>query len=718
MDNLTNQASPRHNEEGNHLRISWHIILERRWLILTIFCLCVLLSLLAAFRATPIYESVAVLQVDPETAGVLTLKEGMSFTQKDVEYARTQEQNLRSPTLLGKMAEKLKLKEDPRYKDQVDFLRAINDDITIDPVRQTRLIRIRVAHPNKTAARDIANTLVKIFLQENIDRKQSRSLAGYEMLREEMAKAEKEFELILTRQQEYRVNKGSVSLMETSDAVTKTFLSAKDASETARANADRAKKNSEEAQRWRNEGKELAEFADIALDPQISLLKSQLGTAEAQFASIVKRYRPKHPTYEQALAGIEKQKEHLSDEAKRVYENLISKTELARLNADEAQAKATAAEKEVQDLNKLKVEYDVLNRKKVITESTYQLLINKTKEYDLARKDVVQNMNLNDPADVGIRPIKPRKLMILAMGIFGGLGFALSLAFLLNHLDDSVKSQEDVENYLRLPFLGYIPNIKTTSVVERDLQAHLHPTSSAAEGFRTLRASVALARNADKLRKIAVSSTIPSEGKSLVASNFAIVTAQTGLKTLLVDADLRRPSVHKAFQLQSPVGLAAYLAERVNSVDEIIHSTEIQHLDVVCCGALPSNPSELVGSKRMTQFLEEVSKRYDRVVLDCPPISAVADPLVVGALCDGLLFVTKFNKIRREHAMRSIQRIEDAGIHTVGLVLNDIDFEGKDSYYYSYHYYQNRYYASHYSKNTAEVIEKQEAQKVKAKTKV
>ena len=145
------------------------------------------------------------------------------------------------------------------------------------------------------------------------------------------------------------------------------------------------------------------------------------------------------------MAGIEKQKQHLGDEAKRVYENLISKTELAKLNADEAQAKATAAEKEVQDLNKLKVEYDVLNRKKVITESTYQLLINKTKEYDLARKDVVQNMNLNDPAEMGIRPIKPRKLMILAMGIFGGLGFALSLAFLLNHLDDTVKSQEDVE---------------------------------------------------------------------------------------------------------------------------------------------------------------------------------------------------------------------------------------------------------------------------------
>jgi capsular exopolysaccharide synthesis family protein len=276
------------------------------------------------------------------------------------------------------------------------------------------------------------------------------------------------------------------------------------------------------------------------------------------------------------------------------------------------------------------------------------------------------------------------------------LAVAFGLAFFVNYLDDSVKSQDDVETYLKLAFLGYVPNIKTNSIVERDLQAHLHPQSSAAEGFRTIRAAISLSPRADKYRVLAITSTIPSEGKSLVASNLAIVTAQTGLKTLLVDTDLRRPSVHKAFQLQSPIGLSAYLIEKVNDVDEFIHSTEVPNLDVVCCGAVPSSPSELVGSKRMTQFLQEVRQRYDRVLLDCPPISAVSDPLVVASMSDGVVFVTKFNKIRRDHARRTVQRIHDSGIHLLGVVLNDIDFEGKDSYYYSYYYYQNRYYSSHY----------------------
>jgi capsular exopolysaccharide synthesis family protein len=188
--------------------------------------------------------------------------------------------------------------------------------------------------------------------------------------------------------------------------------------------------------------------------------------------------------------------------------------------------------------------------------------------------------------------------------------------------------------------------------------------------------------------------------------------AQTGLKTLLVDADLRRPSVHKVFRLQSPIGLSSYLMDKVKSVDEFVHTTEVPNLDVVCCGAVPSSPSELAGSKRMRQFLEEIRSRYDRVIFDCPPVSAVSDPLLIASLSDGAVFVAKFNKIRRDHARKTVQRIQDAGIHILGVVLNDIDFEGKDSYYYSYYYYQNRYYSSHYSPDSGK-SEKEKPEELK-----
>lgn len=706
MDNNFSPAGSSSRPEENHLRVSWHVMLERRWLIISIFCLSALASLIWAYRATPIFQSTAVLQVDPEVAGVLSLRDGMSFQQKDVEYFKTQEQNLRSQSLIERVAQKLSLKEDPRYKVEQDWLQAVRDDITIEPIRQTRLIKIHVNHPDRNKARDIANSIVDIFLLENIDRKRMKSAEGFRMVKQAEMDAQTEFSSALKQLANYRSKQGAASLEDNADVVTKTFMSAREAYDMQRRKSDQISKIAEGAQRHRAEGKEITEYPDIREDIQMARIRADLNTQLAMFSSITNRYRPKHTKYAQAAGAVTSLREALESEAEKVYQGLIQKSETEKLNTARALEQFKSAEKDKEKLSGLKVDYDVFNQQKERAEVIYKLLVSKVKEYDLARNDILQNMSVIDKAVAGTQPVKPRKPLIIAVGVLGGLTLALALAFLMNHLDDSVKSQEDVENYLRLPFLGYIPNIKSASVVERDLQAHLHPTSSAAEGFRTLRASVALARNADKLRNIAVSSTIPSEGKSLVASNFAIVTAQTGLKTLLVDADLRRPSVHKAFELQSPVGLAAYLAERVNSVDEIIHNTDVQCLDVVCCGAIPSNPSELISSKRMVQFLEEVSKRYDRVVLDCPPISAVADPLVVGAMCDGLLFVTKFNKIRREHALRSVQRIHDAGIHPVGLVLNDIDFEGKDSYYYSYHYYQNRYYASHYRKHTAEAAEK------------
>jgi capsular exopolysaccharide synthesis family protein len=143
----------------------------------------------------------------------------------------------------------------------------------------------------------------------------------------------------------------------------------------------------------------------------------------------------------------------------------------------------------------------------------------------------------------------------------------------------------------------------------------------------------------------------------------------------------------------------------------MIHKTEVPNLDVVCCGAVPATPSELIGSPRMAEFLQAMRGRYDRVVLDCPPISAVSDPLIISAMSDGVVYVTKFNKIRREHGRRSVQRIQDAGIHILGVVVNDIDFEGRDSYYYSYYYYQNRYYASHYKTKRTDAAPKPPAKK-------
>ncbi|MFM8360371.1 MAG: GumC family protein [Verrucomicrobiota bacterium] len=698
MENSPRNAPPPPGqaEESHQLRQYWHVVLERRWLIITTFTLVVLLGAVYAFKATPVYQAVARLQIDPESSGVLSLRESVSFNNRDQDYLQTQYRNLMSRTLIDKVSAKLKLTDDPRYKEKLDKIEAISRDITVSPMRLTRLVEVRARHPNPEKARAMANELLDIFLQENLDRKKLKTMEGLMLLKQEQATQESELERAIQDLQNYRVKQQSVSLDDAANVVTRSLLQAQEAFELQRIAAESAERTAIDGQKWKEAGSELADFTEIARDPLIQKLKGDLAMSQAQLAGLTNRYRARHPAFISAQATVAAAEKKLREESDRQLTALIDRSKSERAKSETSLAKRESASKEVERLNELRVRYEVLKGKRDRADQMFQLILQKTKEYDISQKDILQNMTIIDRADLPIKHLTPNRPLVISGSFLAGLLLALGLAFFINYLDDSVKSQEDVENYLRMPFLGYIPNIKSASVVERDLQAHLHPTSSAAEGFRTLRAAVSLARNAEKLRTISVSSTIPSEGKSLVASNYAIVLAQTGLRTLLVDADLRRPSVHKAFQLQSPVGLAAYLAERVNKVDEIIHTSEVPNLDIVCCGATPSNPSELISSKRMVQFLEEVSAKYDRIIMDCPPVSAVADPLVIGAMSDGLVYVTKFNKIRREHASRSVQRIGDAGIHIVGLVLNDIDFEGKDSYYYSYHYYQNRYYSSHY----------------------
>lgn len=691
------------HQDTLNIRQVWHSILERRWLIISIWFLVIVAGSIYAFKAVPIYESSITLQIDPDSAGFLYSKDLYAGGMADQNYVSTQHRNLRSRSLLSDVSQALNLKtEDPRYSKSLDEIRTLQADISIIPIRLTRHVEVQVSHTSPLQAQKIANKIGELFLQKNLDDKKQKSLAGFRVLNQEADAKEIELETIQKQLQKYRSDKTMISLLSDQNIDGQTLKDSKSAYEQMRSQSDLASQTAQQAQEFIATGKDISEFGPIGKDEQVSSLRKSINANNTKLAALRTRYRDRHPKVLQILTEIQADTQKVKDESERAYRTLLAEAERVKFLEANSLEKYKESEKKMFTLGDAKVQHDIMMQKMKRVEMIYDTILSKAKEFDIGTKDLFQNLKIVELATLSVKPARPNKTLALASSILAGLVLALVGAFFISYLDDSIKSQEDVENILHVPFLGYIPNIKSTSVVERDLQAHLHPTSSSAEGFRTLRAAISLIRNSERMKVIAVTSTIPSEGKSLVASNLAIVTAQTGLRTVLVDADLRRPSVHKAFQLQSLTGLTSYLTERVSSIGDITHSSVVANLDIICCGSTPSNPSELISSRRMVQFLEELSKRYDRIILDCPPVSAVADPLVVGAMADGIVFVTKFNKIRKGHAVRSIQRIQDSGINIIGLVLNDIDFEGKDSYYYSYHYYQNRYYASHYSGKIAD----------------
>ncbi|MEW6156843.1 MAG: polysaccharide biosynthesis tyrosine autokinase [Verrucomicrobiota bacterium] len=701
MEQEFQSPNPTSLDQTLNLRHYWHVILERRWLVITAFISVVVLSIIYLFKATPIYQATTRLQIDRETDTVLTTG-GFSIETREPDYLQTQYKNLLSRTLLQKVISELNLEKDPVFADASDRAEALSKYVSVVPIRLSRLVDVKVEHPDPKMATRIANTLVSNFISFNLDIKMGKTLDIVKRLKAEAYKQEEDVEKAEAALDKYRQDNKIISFENSENIIFMTLKNYQSSLDMVRTEAAAAQKVVEEVDAILKSGKPTNSIPLVANSIEIQQMLNQLAGLEASFAGLQKRYGPKHPKYIAAYEPIQNLKAAINRQAALLIEAARND---ARIKKTKEQSLATLVKEQElkqESLQSKRIAYEVLKRKAESQAVLWNNVLASMKEKELTGRHVVNNMRIVDPASFPTNPVKPRKILTLFLGVFGGLAVALGLAFFVNYLDDSIKSQDDVETYLRLPFLGYIPNIKTNSVVERDLQSHSHPQSNAAEGFRTIRATISLTHKPDKFRVLTITSTIPSEGKSLVASNLAIVTAQTGLRTLLVDADLRRPSVHKAYQLHSPVGLSSFLLSETDDLEKLVHKTEVPNLDVVCCGAVPSTPSELIGSKRMMEFLERVRGKYDRVLLDCPPVSAVSDPLVISAMSDGVVYVTKFNKIRREHARKSIQRIQNAGIHIMGVVLNDIDFEGKDSYYYSYYYYQNRYYSSHYRSAGAE----------------
>lgn len=682
-------------EDAINLRHYWHVILERRWLILTAFISVFVLSLIYLFKATPIYRATARLQIDPESDSILRV-EGIAIARQEQDYLQTQYKNLLSRTLVRSVFDKLHLKDDERYAQRMDTVTALMNDLQVAPIRLSRLVEISAEHPDAKQAEMIVNAWATNFMERNLSQKITNSLDVVERLKDEIVTQREDLQKAEETLQQYAKTNKTVSFEEGENIVLQALKQYEEQHARANAAAVAASNAVVQVDALIKSGIPMEALPPVAESVPLLELKKELDLAESIFAGIKTRYKEGFPDYQEAEKKVQSLRDALATQSRLLIEAVHHKAQIAQ-SEEESLAKVVREQVLAQlNLKELRVGYDLLKREAQEKDLVYKAVLSKVNEMELTARNKINNIHIDYLADVPLKPVKPRVVLTIFLGIIGGLGVALGLAFFVNYLDDSIKSQDDVETYLRLAFLGYIPNIKTNSVVERDLQSHLHPQSNAAEGFRTIRATVSLTQKPDQFRTIAITSTIPSEGKSLVASNLAIVTAQTGLKTLLIDADLRRPSVHKAYRLHSPSGLSSYLMNETSQIEQIVHKTEVPNLDVICCGSVPTTPSELISSKRMVEFLEAVRGRYDRILLDCPPISAVSDPLIIAAMTDGVLFVTKFNKIRREHARKSIQRIQNAGIHIVGVVLNDIDFEGKDSYYYSYYYYQNRYYSSHY----------------------
>src|SRR3972149_828107 len=344
--------------------------------------------------------------------------------------------------------------------------------------------------------------------------------------------------------------------------------------------------------------------------------------------------------------------------------------------------------KQLAELNYKTVHYRILEREVETNKSIYQNLLQRLKETEVASGFRATNIQVVDYASTPLIPYKPNiKLnMLLAtlMGLMGGV----FLAFIFEHFDSTIKDEEEVKRRFSLPFLGAIPLVDENELQDLEKVVYANPKSLVSEAFRVIRTSILYSSPNSPPKSLLITSTQPLEGKTTCASNLALSFTQSGLKVVLIDADLRKPRLHKLFLNNGyAFGLSTYLVGKME-LSGVINRTSLDGLDIITSGPIPPNPAELLGSKRMKELIEHLLEEYDHVILDGPPIAGFADSRLLSSVVDGVLLVTSIGITQRQTLRSSIEDILRVRGRIIGTIVNRLESR-RSKYGYSYYYYYN-----------------------------
>jgi capsular exopolysaccharide synthesis family protein len=361
-----------------------------------------------------------------------------------------------------------------------------------------------------------------------------------------------------------------------------------------------------------------------------------------------------------------------------------------------------AVKREAQDTNRKSIEYGVLKREVDTNRQLYQDLLTKTKQTGLETELKSTNIRVVERAETPSRPVSPNKALNYKVALILGLLLGIGLALGFEHLDNTFKTPEDVKENLPVPFLGMVPDVTAKVAGERPRgpsasQVIRVPNSAVADAYRVLRTNLIFTSAETSGRAVLVTSATPGEGKTTTVANLAAALAQNGAKVLVLDADLRRPTLHQHFGLKMAPGLSDLIVGKA-AASEAIQTTRIERLQLLACGYQPPNPAELLGSPMMRQILDAVRAHYDWVLVDAPPLLAMADTPVLCPLVEGVVLVVGAEVATKPSVLRAIEQVQGVGGKVLGAVLNKVNLE-RNSFYYSQYY--GEYYKSYYAEGAA-----------------
>ena len=694
------------------------IVTKYRWLIASITLAALALTAVSTLMLTPIYRATASIQIEREAANIVDKGQVVAEDSSGFEFYQTQYLLLSSRTLAERVAAALALGDDTAFNVQVsptlfNYVKGLllgliipspppgdQDEaarsassadrnaaaagqllggLSIEPVRDSRIVRVSFSHPDPAVAMRVANGYAEVFIKDNLDRRFEATSYARRFLEERLGQLKAKLEESERLLVQYADEKGILSIggKAVADSDVEAINTKLTESRHERIRLELMWQRVKDA-----EGLEIAEIRNNVTVQENRKIRSELS---AQYQQKLNIFKPSYPEMQQLRSQIEELDAQLADAVRAVKSDIKSsyeaaKTTVAMLEAEMEKSKSAL----VQQRNR-SIQYNILQREVDTNRQLYDGLLQRYKEIGVAGGVGTNNISFVDKATMPGGPASPNVTKNLLIGLLAGLALGFMLAFALDFLDETLKVPEDIEREVGLPVIGIVPLPLNGVSFESALLDQRSPIS---EAYRSLRTSLQFSTPKGLPSSILVTSSMPSEGKSTTAIGIADVLGKIGLKVLLIDADLRKPSLHFKLGLRNERGLTNYLIGR-HEAAETLQVTPLQNVFAMTSGPIPPNPAELLAGLRMADLVAAAGEAYDVVIVDGPPVIGLADaPLLSGATQVTLLVVSA-NSTRRSTLRSAVKRLQGVRANVIGSILNKFDRREAG---YGYSYGDHEYY--------------------------
>ncbi len=747
--------------EQVHLRDYLQVVQKRKWLILSIMLIVTTLAALYMYRLPDIYEAKLGLQIEQKTKPLLQSKEFVFGTQNDLQYRNTQLKLLENPKLMRQVALALDLPNnsaflggrerdnllttvrrafggDKKTETAAQGLAVATDDesttanitandtltseqlaklepyedalrgsLTIEPTEKTNLVEIKFRHTDPQLAQAVVTTIAQTFINNDVQRETS----GTQTQAGSLARQITDLQLQTRQLEEQRIAYLKNNDLPLGEAKGLDLTAARLETLSSQAlDAEKARKDAQAAYETARDTKDPLAIPEVQLNLPIQRVRQKINDLEEKRAALLVQYTPEYPEVQKVDEQIKQSKRDL----KKLTDEVVGGLRLSYQSATSKEGKlrsSYAAERGTANTrSQAEILLGDLNQRLETTKELLNTATKRQKELDITSGERSNNVTVATDARLPRAPVAPARTRNIAVALLLSLMAGVGLSVLLDSLDDSLKSIEDVERYTNLPTLALIPAPRLDKLIKaragksaalttmaRDANALTlieDVRSPVAEAYRHLRTSLLLSSAGQPPRSVLVTSSQPSEGKTTTAVNTAMMLAQTGVEVLILDCDLRRPRIHAHFGLPNARGLTNYLAGE-NALDDVMHSYErLPNLKIMSSGPVPPNPAELLGSDEMRRLIHTLQTRFTHIIIDSPPTISFTDAAILSTLTDGVMLVVHGGRSSRSIVRRARQQLLDVGAHIYGIVLNNVKLESSD-----YNYYAG-YYANYYD-NTA-----------------